>query len=133
MAWIDPPYRLPNGEQRWRVHERRENGTMVSTTCKTAQDAKRQQRAYEAQKDGGALMVPSRALVSEMFAEWLKDRRPHVVAKTYDEYERSVRVRIDPMLGHLKLAKLGAPGSRPTSTRYASGAAATAWCRFTTK
>lgn len=69
-------------------------------------DAEEWLAAELARKRQGRTAVPGRVTYAEVLAEWLTVIRPRLSPNTWEEYERAVRLRLVPHLGHHRVRDL---------------------------
>lgn len=96
------------GDGRWEARITLPGGGRRSLYARTRQEAARRLAEALRDRDRGLPVVPEKQTLAEYLAQWLKAVRGSVRFYTYTAYEVYVRVHIVPILGGLKVARLGA-------------------------
>ena len=76
-------------------------------TYRTKKEAERRRSAWLAEIDKGTTVDRSTMTMAELMSYWLQTYAAHHVRpKSYEDYERTIRVHLVPALGHLQVQKL---------------------------
>ncbi len=85
------------------------NRVQRSKSFRKEREAKKYFAAYQVEQEKGTDVQPSRLTLAELAQQWLHNyAKPHVGAKTYVDYEATIRIHVIPALGGLKVQALRA-------------------------
>ncbi|MHC1760570.1 MAG: tyrosine-type recombinase/integrase [Negativicutes bacterium] len=85
-------------------------GKRIQQWIATRFTRKSEAEAKEAELDlairNGTYIKPSKKTVGEFLVEWLDDRKTEIAASTWAHYEWLRKLHIDPVIGHIQMARL---------------------------
>ncbi|MDG0866378.1 tyrosine-type recombinase/integrase [SAR202 cluster bacterium JH702] len=90
---------------RW-VAQLSHNGTATYKYARTKSDAAKQLQILREHHQQGELSKSGRMTISEWSARWLDHKRARVKPSTFVRYQHDVRVKINPIIGQIKLLDL---------------------------